>query len=190
MAQRSVQTNIALVAVFAALIATLALLPPVFSVAGVPFAVQLIAVLLAPMVLGPWQGFGAVTLYLLAGAAGLPIFAGGRGGIGAFSNPSGGFLIGYALAAIPVGYLATLALKRRPLNIMAGLGLSVSAIVGLVVIYALGIAGVVRATAIDYIAATKAMLVFVPLDLVKAVIAAALALVLLRVFPRLLAARV
>lgn len=58
MAGRSLQVNIALVAVFAALIAALALLPPIFSLAGVPFSVQFMAVLLAPLVLGPWQGLG------------------------------------------------------------------------------------------------------------------------------------
>lgn len=189
MAGRSRQVNIALVAVFAALIAALALLPPIFSLAGVPFSVQFMAVLLAPLVLGPWQGLAAIALYVAAGAAGLPIFSGGRAGIGVLSGPTGGFLIGYVVAAIPIGYIGSLALKRRPIKAATGVGLALAAIVGIAVVYAFGIAGMVFRAHMELGDATLAMLGFIPLDLVKAAVAAALAMVLFRVFPRLLASR-
>lgn len=151
---------------------------------------QFMAVLLAPLVLGPWQGLGAVALYVAAGAAGLPIFAGGGAGIGVLMGPTGGFLLGYVIAALPIGYLATWALKRRPLTAAAGVGLALAAIVGIAVVYVFGIAGMVFRANLELGAATVAMLGFIPLDLVKAVIAAALAIVLFRVFPRLLNSRV
>ena len=45
-------TDLALIAVFAALVAVLAVIPPMFMVGAVPFALQMVAVMLAPMVLG------------------------------------------------------------------------------------------------------------------------------------------
>ena len=61
-------TDLALIAVFAALIAVLAVIPPMFMVGAVPFALQMVAVMLAPMVLGSIRGGCAVGLYILVGA--------------------------------------------------------------------------------------------------------------------------
>ena len=44
-------TDLALIAVFGALIAVLAIIPPLFAIGAVPFAIQMIAVMLAPLVL-------------------------------------------------------------------------------------------------------------------------------------------
>ena len=75
-------TDLALIAVFAALIAVLAIIPPLFAIGAVPFAIQMIAVMLAPLVLGGVRGGSANALYLIVGALGLPVFAGQSSGPG------------------------------------------------------------------------------------------------------------
>jgi len=72
----------------------------------VPFTLATLFVVLAGLMLGPWRGVAAVGLYLFLGILGLPVFAGGSGGIQILAGPSGGFLVGYALAAMLAGLLA------------------------------------------------------------------------------------
>jgi biotin transport system substrate-specific component len=72
----------------------------------VPIVLQNMFVLLAGLLLGSRWGLAAVGIYLLAGACGLPVFAGGIGGIGRFAGPTGGYLIGYLPAVFIVGLLS------------------------------------------------------------------------------------
>ena len=74
-----------------------------FPVYAVPFTMQPFFVLLAGFVLGPLNGALAVTLYLVAGIAGLPVFAGGKAGIFHLLGPTGGFLAGFLLCAVAGG---------------------------------------------------------------------------------------
>lgn len=71
----------------------------------VPVTGQVFCVLLAGAALGPRLGFVSMVEYLAAGAAGLPVFAYG-GGMAALLGPTGGYLIGFPLAAAVVGALA------------------------------------------------------------------------------------
>lgn len=72
----------------------------------VPVSLQPLFVFLAGFVLGPRQGALCVGLYVLAGALGLPVFAGGRAGLGHVLGPTGGYLFGFILSAAACG-LAT-----------------------------------------------------------------------------------
>ena len=96
--------------VFAALFAALtAAVSPVKIPLGftpVPITLQTIMVLLSGAMLGPWYGALSMAIYLLLGALGLPVFAGGGSGIASLLGPSGGYLFSYPLAAFVVGYLA------------------------------------------------------------------------------------
>ena len=69
------------------------------NIGPVPISLQTLFVILAGFVLGPRHGAMAIGLYLLAGAVGLPVFAGGKAGIGHLFGPTGGFLFGFALSA-------------------------------------------------------------------------------------------
>ena len=69
-------------------------LPPV------RFTLQTLAVMTALGLLGAKWGTVSVTVYLLLGLAGLPVFSGFRGGIGAFLDPTGGFLVGMLLGSL------------------------------------------------------------------------------------------
>ena len=69
----------------------------------VPFSMQTFFVALTGLVLGPKRGAMAVGLYLLAGTLGLPVFAGGKSGLGHLLGPTGGFLMGFVAFAVLCG---------------------------------------------------------------------------------------
>lgn len=111
-ASRNPAMDVALIAAFAALVAAVAILPDIKTGIGVPFSLQTFAVLLAGAVLGPVRGFLAVTLYLVGGAAGLPVFSGGAAGIGHFTGPTAGYLVAFPLAAAMTGLIVQLNRRR------------------------------------------------------------------------------
>lgn len=86
---------------FAALIAAGAFLA--IPIGPVPIVLQNMFVLLTGLLLGRRWGLAAVGIYLLAGAIGLPVFAGGTGGLGRILGPTGGYLIAYLPAVWMVG---------------------------------------------------------------------------------------
>ena len=176
--------NIALIAVFAALIAVFAIVPG-FMIGPVPFVLTIVIVLASPLIVGPLQGVLAAALYMAVGLMGLPVFAGGASGIAVFLGPTGGYLVGYAAAAIVAGLLGSLALRigARPSVRVARLG--VAAVGGLAAIHACGVAGLMLNAGMDFTAALTVTAGFVPLDLVKAALAAMIAAAALRAFPRL-----
>lgn len=64
------------------------------------------AVLLVGLILGSRRGFAACALYLAQGAAGLPVFGPGPGGIAQLLGPTGGFLLAYPAVAFLTGLIA------------------------------------------------------------------------------------
>ncbi|WP_256451831.1 biotin transporter BioY [Leucobacter allii] len=78
--RRSVATDLALVATFAALIAVCSIIPGI-SLGPAAVTLQTLAILLTGAVLGATRGLLAVLLYIAVGAAGLPIFSGGAAGL-------------------------------------------------------------------------------------------------------------
>jgi biotin transport system substrate-specific component len=98
----------------------------------VPIVLTNLFVLLAGLLLESRWALASMGLYLLVGAIGMPIFAGGRGGVAHFLGPTGGYLLGYALAAWVTGLLS-----RRSRNLLI---LDVLAVVaGCLSLYALGV---------------------------------------------------
>lgn len=73
----------------------------------VPVTAQTLAVVLVGIGLGPARGAAALGLYLLQGLIGLPVFAGGSAGPGAFVGPTGGYLLAFPAAAFVAGALAS-----------------------------------------------------------------------------------
>ncbi len=73
----------------------------------VPLTLQNFGVLLVGLLLGSRRGFAALALYLVEGAAGLPVFnPTGPGGIAQLIGPTGGFLLAYPFVAALAGWLA------------------------------------------------------------------------------------
>ena len=81
----------------AAIIAALAQI--VIPIGAVPITLQTFAVGLVAAILKPREATLAATLYLILGAIGLPVFAGGGGGLQAFFSPSAGYLLAYPFFA-------------------------------------------------------------------------------------------
>jgi biotin transport system substrate-specific component len=79
----------------------------------VPITGQTFAVLLVGASLGSWRGAASLALYLLLGVLGLPFFAGGSSGLSALIGPTGGYLVGFVIAASLVGLLAARGMDRR-----------------------------------------------------------------------------
>ena len=98
----------------------------------VPIVLQNLFIFLSGLLLGPRWGAASVGIYLLAGALGLPVFAGGTGGIGHFAGPTGGYLLGYLPAVFVIGLISRGSKKRVVLDVVA-------MVAGSVVVYAIGL---------------------------------------------------
>lgn len=131
----------------------------------VPLTGQTFAVLLTGAVLGARRGFAAQVLYLAQAAAGLPVLAGGVGGVVAFAGPTAGYLLAFPIAAAITGSLAERGWDRGFLSMFAAMSF------GSGMILALGLAGLSRFVPPGALLA-QGLLPFVPGDLVKAVLAA------------------
>lgn len=187
-------SDLGLIAVFAALIAVSALIAaiPVGGL-GVPVTLQTLAVLLTGLALGPSRAFAAVGLYLVLGLAGLPIFSGGRGGLGVLAGPSAGYLFGFLLAATALGALTVVVLRRTRANtgkVRAVLLFCAAMASSIVFVHGLGILGMVLNAKLSFSAAFLADLAFYPGDVVKNIVAVTIALALHRAFPDLLLRRI
>jgi len=79
----------------------------------IPVTGQTFAVFLCGAVLGSRRGGLSLSLYFLEGAIGLPVFAGGRGGMAVLFGPSAGYLVGFIPAAFLVGALAEIGFDRH-----------------------------------------------------------------------------
>ncbi|MBI9102936.1 MAG: biotin transporter BioY [Spirochaetales bacterium] len=120
MNRKSSSLKLTLTAVFAALMiaGTYIRIP----LGPVPIVLTTIFTIGAGAILGPLAGAGAVLLYLILGAIGLPVFSAG-GGLALFLSPTGGFLMGYLLSALFAGLIihtGTPSRLKDVLGILAG----------------------------------------------------------------------
>ena len=99
-------------ALFAALTAAVAWFKIPLPFTPVPITLQTLVVLMSGAMLGSYYGALSMIIYLVLGAIGLPVFAGGSSGIGALLGPTGGYLFSYPIAAFVIGKM----LERKNLN--------------------------------------------------------------------------
>ena len=130
----------------------------------VPIATQAQVILLLAALLGSKRGAMAVLTYLFQGAMGLPVFAGGAAGIWTLAGPTGGYLLGYLLAAFITGFIMERTAARTPSKVFMAMG------VGNLVIYAFGLPHLARFVGWPG-AFILGMLPFVVGDLFKLIIA-------------------
>lgn len=162
------------VALFAAFIVVLSLAPPIpMPALPVPITLQALGVMLAGCMLGPARGTAAVALYLLLAAIGLPVLPGGRGGLGVYAGPTGGFLIGMLVGAALCGAIAQRVARSDGGALASMLGYFGAALAGgLAVVYAIGIPWLAAIAGMTLGKAALAMAVFLPADIAKAAVAA------------------
>lgn len=183
---------LARVAVLTALTAVLGVMPgiPVPGIA-VPITLQTLGVMLAGLLLGPWGGAASVLLLHVLVAVGLPLLAGGRGGLGVFVGPTAGYLVGWVVGAFLTGLLfralRARSSRRRARTSALGLAAALACVVGgILAVHAVGILGVWLVTGLPLGAAALGSLAFLPGDALKASVAVAVVVGLAKAYPRAL----
>ena len=131
----------------------------------VPITGQTWAVLLSGAVLGARRAFLAQALYLAEGALGLPVFAGGVGGLTVFLGPTAGYLAAFPFAAAVTGVLAQRGWDRGFLSMIAAM------LLGSGVIFAAGLANLARFLPAGQLV-PAGLVPFLPGDLIKSSLAA------------------
>ncbi len=179
------ERSITYIALFAALIAALGFIPQINLAFGVPVSAQSLGIMLCGTVLGARRGLVAVLLFLLLVALGLPILSGGRGGLGVFASPTVGFLIGFPVAAFVTGIIMQ-QMRNVPLLPVAILA---SILGGILVLYLFGVTGMAITLDKSFADAAKLVMIFIPGDVLKAVIAGLLTAGLERARPGTLMSR-
>ena len=135
----------------------------------VPLTMQTLVVIGLGLALGPVRGTAAILLYLFEGAAGLPVFAGvAEKGVGLayLSGPTGGYLVGFLLAAALAGWLATRSWDRSPITAMA------AALLSGAIIYVPGLLWLGMVIGFDKPVLQFGLYPFILGDIVKAILAA------------------
>ena len=148
----------------------------------VPITLQTLVLCIIGLTLSWRKGVASVVMYLALGAAGLPVFAGFKGGWAVFVGPTAGFLVGFIF-----GVAATAALKHvfdvaldammpeRSLRktFVRFCTYAVASIIGTIVIYAFGIFGQSLLTGMPLSTAAATLIIFMIGDLIKAFVASA-----------------
>ena len=110
----------------------------------------------------------AVSVFLLMVAVGLPVLSGGRGGIAIFASASGGFLVGYVLAPLVIGYL----LEKNWEKLTFAKAVLIFIVGGALLIDFFGSFSMAYYMGNSWLNGLKMTLAFVPMDTVKAILAA------------------
>lgn len=165
------------VALFAALTAVCAQIT--VPLAAIPFTLQTLMVTLAGLLLGPKRGAAAMTVYMLLGLAGAPVFAAFGGGLSSVAKPSFGFVLGFIPAAFVIGLIAQNGLTWLKLGAASLAGAAVTYAVGLPYMYVIiHVVNGAEATLGNVL--MWGMLPFLPGDALKIIVAIPLCLVLRR----------
>jgi len=161
------EKNLTYIALFAALIAVLGLVPGVTLFSGIPINAQSLGIMLCGTILGGKRGALAVLLFLALVALGLPLLYGGRGGLGVFTTPWAGFLFGFPVSAYVTGRI----MEKWDGNSFL-LGAVIASVVGALVLYLIAYIAYAYISASSYAEAFGIIVVpFIPGDLLKAVVA-------------------
>jgi biotin transport system substrate-specific component len=160
-----------LASLFAALTAVGALIA--LPIGPVPIVLQNFFVMLMALLLGPRWGLAGMGAYLLAGALGLPVFAGGTSGLARFAGPTGGYLVGYLPCVALIGWISAWGRGHRLVDALAML-------CGTAALYGCGVAWLKLVTGMTWgKALAVGVIPFLPGDIAK-IIAAVLVIKSLR----------
>ena len=179
---RDTSATLGRVAVFAALVIVLGTVVVPLP-GGVPITAQTLGVMLAGLVLGPRIAPWSILLVLVLAAVGLPVLAGGRGGLGVFVGPTAGYLLGWVAGVIVIGLIMR---TGRPTWWRAALAALVG---GVLVVYAFGIPVQSLVTGVPLDLTALSTLAFLPGDLIKVTAATLVVVALRRAYPRAFADR-
>lgn len=134
----TVATKIAYTAAVAALMAVFSWTSVPYPLSAAPVSLQTLGVFLAGIFLGPLWGAGAMTLYVIVGVLGVPVFAGGQAGMAHLVSPTGGFLLSFPVAAAAIGIVVHRGLVIRDPEDVSLRWYLLGVTASLVVTYAIG----------------------------------------------------
>ncbi len=141
--------ELTVVGLFAALTAVLSIVRIPLPFTPVPVTLQVLTVTMAGAILGKKLGFLSQLTYVLLGAVGLPVFAGGAAGIGVLLGATGGYLWGFIVAAGVIGFLVEEGLEDDYSFLKKYIIIVSSMLVGLVIIYVMGALQLMLVTKLD-----------------------------------------
>ena len=184
MNQKSISTHdLCVMAVFTAIIAVMAQIVIPMPLL-VPMTLQTLGIALAGVMLGVKRGTLSVLVYVLAGALGAPVFAGMTGGLGTVFGPTGGFILSFPLLALVAGIGAEKSLSSQN-QITSALWLWSGIITGISINYICGAVYYSQYTSNDLITSfTACVLVFIPTDIIKILIAGLFGLKIRSILPK------
>ncbi|WP_272701686.1 biotin transporter BioY [Desulfovibrio sp. Fe33] len=147
----------------------------IVPIGPVPVSMQPFFIFLAGYLLGPRHAVLAMGLYLLAGTIGLPVFAGGKSGLGYLLGPTGGYLVGFLGTAFVCGLART---REGALPWFRG---ALAGLAAVSIAYAMGAAWLKIVLDVSWTkAAAVGVLPFIPWDILKVVVALACARYMVR----------
>lgn len=162
---------------FTALIVSLSYVVIPLPFSPVPISGQSLGIILIGLVLTPLQAFFSTFIFIVLGTIGVPVFAGGAGGLQILVGPRGGYIVGFMLAAIIISWI-----RRGKNNFKVSLLLAL--FVGTPIIYVTGVFWMQHVTGFPMSKVLKiAMLPFIPGDIIKAIVAATIATRLNKAMP-------
>jgi len=151
-----------LTGLFAALTAIGAYIYIPLPISPVPITLQMFFTFMAGGLFGKKYGFFSQLFYILIGAIGLPVFAGGTGGFGILFGPTGGYVLGFLAAGYIAGFSKDTFISKL-----------IYMLIGLIVIYLLGTTRLMMVMQVDFIKAlTIGVTPFIIGDLMKVTLAA------------------
>lgn len=154
------------ISLFTSALALGTILIPPFSMGGINITLQTFFVMLCGLMLVPIDAFMAVFLYLLLGLIGLPVFSGYSSGLATFISPAGGFLLAFPFSS----YLISKTIKSNYFhNFLVLVGF------GVILVYLAGAIGISLYLELPYFAALLSLLIFIPFDILKIILALILA---------------
>lgn len=168
------------IALFTAVVGVLGFFPPItLPVIPVPITLQTLGVMLAGGILGARRGGLSLLLFLLLLCIGLPLLAGGRGGIGPLVAPGGGYILSWPVAAFVIGYLVEKNFRRLGyINVFV-----FNWIGGVLLINLCGITFMSVTGDLPWVATAISSMIFLPGDTAKAVIASYVTVKFNRLYP-------
>ncbi len=124
---------------------------------------QTFVVVLTGLMLSPTDAFISMLLYVFLGALGFPVFSGLQGGAGVIFGPSGGFIISFPIIAYLISYFDSK--KNFAINFI------INCFFGIVVLYLIATLWLDYYLAISYIEILMGMIIFIPFDIIKILLA-------------------
>lgn len=140
------------------------LVPPIIVFGGVPLTIQTFIIFLIAYLFTPKDALWTMSLYILIGVMGLPVFSGGSSGLTTLLGPTGGFLMMFPLVAYLIARFKSKD-KHMAVDLLVTFGF------GIVLLYAVSAIWLSYVLSMSYIQGITLLLPFVPLDILKVVIA-------------------